>query len=299
MHVIEWCPNELPRRALLIALLCSFPSVAAVANNLQERLAADADLTIFSSALEMSGLSSTLREKGPFTLFVPSNGAMRNEGSAFLLEKVLLTDSNRNLLSRIISYHVVPGTRLIPEMIDGSVDLDTLSGERLSVARFRSSLAVGPVSVVTRKIETENGVMYVVDRLLWPDYQPVTEYVVNLGTANDELIMSPRKLVFAQGQFVRLVIKNPSQTTHYFWSNEFGGRATRTHYVSVDIGEITQRTIGPAGEEHPALEIKVAPGGTAVWDLFTEMAGRYKWGCSNPEHAHAGMTGEVRIAPAS
>ena len=173
--------NKLPRRALLIALLCTFPIVAAVAKNLQEQLAADADLMIFSSALEKSGLAPTIREKGPFTLFVPSDGGMRNEGSAFLLEKVLLTKSNKNLLSHIISYHVVQGTPLIPEMLDGSVDLDTLSGGRLSVTRFRSSLAVGPVSVVTRKIEAENGVIYVLDRLLWPDYRPDTEVVANVG----------------------------------------------------------------------------------------------------------------------
>ena len=138
--------------------------------------------------------------------------------------------------------------------------------------------------------------------LTWPlESEPIdkTNVVqVTLGTDLDELVMAPEKLKFVTGRLYTLVVKNLSQTTHYFWAPEFGGYATWTDRVRVDKGDVKLRIV--EAEERGAYstwEIKIEPGGTAVWDFVPMIAGRYKFGCSLPEHAHAGMESELEVGP--
>ena len=119
---------------------------------------------------------------------------------------------------------------------------------------------------------------------------------VTLGTELDELVIAPEKLRLVIGRRYTFVIKNPSLTTHYFWAPEFGGYATWTDRARVDKGDVKLRNI--EAEErgtYSTWEIKIEPGGTAVWEFVPVMAGRYKFGCSLPEHADAGMVGEIEV----
>ena len=135
--------------------------------DLYQEVAADDRLALFSNAVERAGLSERLKEPGPFTLFVPSDQAMINEGSAFLLERVLLTKSNTERLADLVLYHVVPARRLTPDQLD-SVNLPTLADVPLRVDRLGKALVVGGWAVVTDRKVADNGVIYIIDRLLWP-----------------------------------------------------------------------------------------------------------------------------------
>ena len=120
---------------------------------------------------------------------------------------------------------------------------------------------------------------------------------VTLGTYLDELVIAPEKLRFVTGRLYKLVVKNPSLTTHYFWAHEFGGYAT-TYRVWVDGGDVKLRNIeAEEGKTYSTWEIKIEPGGMAIWEFVPVMAGRYKFGCSLPEHAHAGMESELEVWP--
>ncbi len=121
---------------------------------------------------------------------------------------------------------------------------------------------------------------------------------VTLGTDRDELVIAPEKLKLVTGRLYKLVVKNPSSTTHYFWAPEFGGYATWTDRARVDKGDVKLRIV--ESEErgtYSTWEIKIDPGGTAVWYFVPMMAVRYKFGGSRPEHAHAGMEGELEVGP--
>ena len=138
--------------------------------------------------------------------------------------------------------------------------------------------------------------------LTWPlESEPIdkTNVVqVTLGTDQDELVMASEKLKFVTGRLYTLVVKNPSQTTHYFWAPEFGGYATWTDRARVDKGDVKLRKIeAEEREAYSTWEIKIEPGGTAVWEFVPVMAGRYKFGCSIPKHAHAGMESELEVEP--
>ncbi len=149
------------------ALTLGGPSHPAKSADLYQEMAADDRLALFSNAVERAGLSERLKETGPFTLFVPSDQAMVNEGSAFLLERVLLTKSNAGHLANLVLHHVVPARRLTPDQLD-SVNLPTLADVPLRVDRLGKALVVGGWAVVTDRKVADNGVIYIIDRLLWP-----------------------------------------------------------------------------------------------------------------------------------
>ncbi len=121
---------------------------------------------------------------------------------------------------------------------------------------------------------------------------------VTLSSDRDEFVIAPEKLRLVTGRHYKFVIKNPSLTTHFFWAPEFGGYATWTDRVRVDKGDVKLRKIEPEEREaYNTWEIKIEPGGTAVWEFVPVMAGRYKFGCSIPKHAHAGMESELEVGP--
>jgi len=122
------------------------------------------------------------------------------------------------------------------------------------------------------------------------------EITVTFGI-DDRLAIAPNELNLVTGKLYRLVIKNPSSTTHHFWAPELGGYASWTDRVSVDKGKVGLRTVGTAGKQYSTWDIKILPGGTAVWSFVPEVAGLYKLGCSRPAHEAAGMTGEINVKP--
>jgi uncharacterized surface protein with fasciclin (FAS1) repeats len=140
------------------------PSTAA---SLYEEVAADKRLTLFAGAMEQAGTSHILKQEGRYILFVPSDQAMTNEGSAFLLSGVLLTPSNAERLRDLVSYHIVPADGLNADEIDDE-NLATMRGVPVHIARYGDARMVNGWAAVTERKEADNGVIYIVDRLLIP-----------------------------------------------------------------------------------------------------------------------------------
>ncbi len=125
------------------------------------------DLGLFAGVLRDADVNAILQRDQGWTLFVPSDSALRNEGSAFLLEDVLRTPANAGRLLDLAQSHVVRGT-LEARDLEDRVHVPTLAGARLSIERVGDGLRVGGHAMVVDRIETANGMIYVVDRLLWP-----------------------------------------------------------------------------------------------------------------------------------
>lgn len=151
----------------LFAILLGGMSPQAKSADLYEEVTADERLTLFANAIEQAGLSDMLKQEGPFILFVPSNQAMTNEGSAFLLNSILLTKSNAGRLKDLVSYHIVP-TKQLAGNEASDVNLPTMTNTPLYMARLGEARVINGWAVVTDRKETNNGVLYVVDRLLLP-----------------------------------------------------------------------------------------------------------------------------------
>ena len=156
----------------LSAIILGGTGTQAKSANLFEEVTADARLTLFANAVNQAGLSDMLKQEGPFILFVPSDQAMTNEGSAFLLDSVLLTKSNAGRLKDLVSYHIVPSTESTGNAASDGI-LPTMTDAPLHMARLGTARVINGWAVVTDRKETDNGVLYVVDRLLSPGSQSI------------------------------------------------------------------------------------------------------------------------------
>jgi uncharacterized surface protein with fasciclin (FAS1) repeats len=152
---------------LLFSALAAGAPGRAVSADLMQAISADTRMTLFARAVVKSGMAPLLREPGTFLIFVPSDQALANEGSAFLLDSVLLTASNAGRLVDLVRHHIVR-VRGDAIELDEKGELQTLAGVPLVVTRVGTGLLVDCCAVVTDRIATENGVVHVVDRLLWP-----------------------------------------------------------------------------------------------------------------------------------
>ena len=156
----------------LSALILGGTGISAKSADLYDEVTSDERLTLFANAIDQAGLSDMLKQEGPFILFVPSDQAMTDEGSAFLLDSVLLTKSNAGRLKDLVSYHIVPTTESTGNAAsDGN--LPTMTDAPLHMARLGAARVINGWAVVTDRKETDNGVLYVVDRLLSPGSQSI------------------------------------------------------------------------------------------------------------------------------
>jgi len=113
-----------------------------------------------AAALKAAGLVETLKGKGPFTVFAPTDEAFSKLPKGTI--QSLLKPENKDKLTAILTYHVAAGRTEI-----GRRSLKSLQGSPLNVASG-DGLAVNGAKVITPNIAASNGVIHVIDRVLLP-----------------------------------------------------------------------------------------------------------------------------------
>ncbi len=126
--------------------------------------------TTLVAAVKAGGLVETLKGAGPFTVFAPTNAAFDKLPSGTV--NTLVMPENKQKLTTILTYHVVPGRLMAADLKDGQV-LTTVEGESLTVMSKGGSVmlkdAKGGMSTVTiPNVVSKNGVTHVVDTVLMP-----------------------------------------------------------------------------------------------------------------------------------
>ncbi|HEX8656099.1 MAG TPA: fasciclin domain-containing protein [Hymenobacter sp.] len=129
-----------------------------------------ADHTTLVAAVKAAGLVETLKGAGPYTVFAPSNAAFDKLPAGTV--NSLVTPAMKPTLTKILTYHVVPGRLTAANLTNGQV-LTTVQGEQLTVTKSGSSVtlkdAKGGTSTVTiADVISSNGVTHVVDTVLMP-----------------------------------------------------------------------------------------------------------------------------------
>jgi uncharacterized surface protein with fasciclin (FAS1) repeats len=115
-------------------------------------------------AVQAAGLAETLSGQGPFTLFAPTNEAFAALPKGTLAK--LLKPENRNMLRKVLTYHVVSGDLMAKDLRSGRVK--TVEGSRVAVRVRHGSVRVNKSNVVKADIDAKNGVIHVIDRVLLP-----------------------------------------------------------------------------------------------------------------------------------
>lgn len=121
-------------------------------------------------ALEAAGLVETLKGKGPFTVFAPSDEAFANLPKGSL--ENLLKPENKDKLKAILLMHVVPGDLLIAD-VKKMKDAKTASGAKLDVTyNILTGVHIGTAKEVAHvqnsDIHASNGVVHVIDKVIMP-----------------------------------------------------------------------------------------------------------------------------------
>jgi uncharacterized surface protein with fasciclin (FAS1) repeats len=115
------------------------------------------------AALTAASLVETLQGEGPFTVFAPTDDAFAAL-PAGLLEKLLLPE-NVGVLTAILTYHVVSGKVMSTDVMAG--DVPSVEGSPITLGTT-DGVQVNDATVVSADIETSNGVIHVIDKVLVP-----------------------------------------------------------------------------------------------------------------------------------
>ena len=115
------------------------------------------------TAVKAAGLVSTLKSKGPFTVFAPNDAAFAKlpPGTVDSLLK------NKAKLAAILKYHVVRGRVMAADVAGKSLQVATVEGQKLNV-NGTMGVMVNDAHVVQPDIEASNGVIHVIDTVLLP-----------------------------------------------------------------------------------------------------------------------------------
>ncbi len=114
-------------------------------------------------AVEAAGLTQTLEEEGPFTVFAPTDGAFAGLPDGVLEE--LMEDPDA--LADILLYHVVPGEYTEAELRELS-SLETAQGGSLDLSVTREGLLIDGANILTANVGAANGIIHVITSVLTP-----------------------------------------------------------------------------------------------------------------------------------
>ena len=121
------------------------------------------DFSTLVAAITAAGLGDALSGAGPFTVFAPTNAAFEAL-PAGLLEKLLLPE-NKEVLTKILTYHVVAAKVMAADVAAG--DVTTLEGSAFAITT-EGGVKVNASNVTATDVAASNGVIHVIDAVLVP-----------------------------------------------------------------------------------------------------------------------------------
>ena len=122
-----------------------------------------------TAAITAAGLTETLSGTGPFTVFAPTDAAFAALPAGVL--DALLLPANKDLLVKILTYHVISGQVMAADIKDGAVA--TVEGDTVALSTA-SGVTVNGAKVTTADVPAGNGVIHVIDTVLLPPGVDVT-----------------------------------------------------------------------------------------------------------------------------
>ena len=114
-------------------------------------------------AVQEAGLVDTLKGKGPFTVFAPTDAAFAKLPPGTL--EALLNDKAK--LAEVLTYHVVPGKVKSGDIKPGAVK--TVQGQSVQLSTKGGAVMVNDAKVTKADIMASNGVIHVIDTVIVPN----------------------------------------------------------------------------------------------------------------------------------
>jgi uncharacterized surface protein with fasciclin (FAS1) repeats len=149
-------------KKILIASVIAFGmTLSAQAKDIVDTAVGAGSFKTLATALGAAGLVDTLKGKGPFTVFAPTDEAFAKIPKADL--EALLKDKAK--LTAVLTYHVVAGKVMAADVKAGKVK--TVQGSELTISTT-SGVSVDNAKVIKTDIVADNGVIHVIDTVIMP-----------------------------------------------------------------------------------------------------------------------------------
>lgn len=122
------------------------------------------NFSTLAAALRAAGLLEALKSEGPFTVFAPTDDAFAKIPPQTLSE--LLQPENKEKLTAILTYHVVPG-RVTAHDVANLNSATTLQGQTVKISK-QDGVKINEAKVIAPDVEATNGMIHVIDSVLMP-----------------------------------------------------------------------------------------------------------------------------------
>ena len=149
------------KKTLIASVLAFGMALSVQAKDIVDTAVAAGNFKTLATALGAAGLVDTLKGKGPFTVFAPTDEAFAKIPKADL--DALLKDKAK--LTAVLTYHVVAGKVMAADVKAGKVK--TVQGSELTVTTA-GGVQVDGAKVVKADIVADNGVIHVIDTVVIP-----------------------------------------------------------------------------------------------------------------------------------
>jgi uncharacterized surface protein with fasciclin (FAS1) repeats len=117
------------------------------------------------AAVKAADLVGTLKSKGPFTVFAPTDEAFAKLPAGTV--ESLLKPENKDKLVAILTYHVVPGKIMAADISGQKVKVASVQGDLININATKGVM-VNQANVVIADVDASNGVIHAIDQVIIP-----------------------------------------------------------------------------------------------------------------------------------
>ncbi len=161
----------------------SAPAVVAVDHHVSmdivDTAVAAGSFKTLAAALQAAGLVETLKGPGPFTVFAPTDEAFAALPPGTV--ENLLKPENKAALVDVLTYHVVPGKVTAADVVT-LTSATTVNGQRADIEVDGGTVRIDGATVIKADIETSNGVIHVIDRVILPETDTIPQVAASAGS---------------------------------------------------------------------------------------------------------------------
>ena len=115
----------------------------------------------FASLLRSTGVASSIKSSGEYTIFVPADGAFSQ------LPNGTISGMTSTQLKRLVQYHVVAG-RAIDASAETAGSIAAMSGDMLNFSYTTTNIPMVNSSIIASEYRGKNGIVYLINRVLLP-----------------------------------------------------------------------------------------------------------------------------------
>ena len=161
--------NIIASAAVAVGLVFSAPGIvsaqdAAPTMNIVETAVSAGSFNTLVAAVKAADLVETLSGEGPFTVFAPTDEAFAQIPEDQL--NALLAD--KEALTAVLTYHVVAGKVMAADVVE-LTSAETVNGQSVDIKVMDGKVMVDGAEVVATDIQTTNGVIHVINKVILPE----------------------------------------------------------------------------------------------------------------------------------